>query len=156
MTVLAAAGLLVPLNQARIHTTTSLFKQVDFGVWFAAAAAGFAIAHVFGAGRRVWLRAGAAFLAGTLAVVLAGTVGRTQASSFFREWPNSTQTMAELRYLTRDTSGKLSRRRLQRTSLLPGELHSLAALVADLDLYVPEPELAPAPDRRSGVPGGYR
>ena len=50
VTVLAAAGLLVPLNQARIHTTTSLFKQVDFGVWFAAAAAGFAIAHAFGAG----------------------------------------------------------------------------------------------------------
>jgi Dolichyl-phosphate-mannose-protein mannosyltransferase len=100
VTVLAAAGLLVPLNQARIHTTTSLFKQVDFGVWFAAAAAGFAIAHAFGAGRRAWLRAGAAFLAGTLTVVLSGTLGRTQASSFVREWPNSTQTMAELRYLT--------------------------------------------------------
>jgi hypothetical protein len=100
VTVLAAAGLLVPLNQARIHTTTSLFKQVDFGIWFAAAAAGFAIAHLFGAGRRKWLRVGAAFLAGAAAVVLTGTVGRTQASNFFREWPNSTQTTAELRYLT--------------------------------------------------------
>jgi hypothetical protein len=105
VTVLAASGLLVPFNQARIHTTTSLFKQVDFGVWFAAAAAGFAIAHVFGAGRRVWLRAGAAWLAGTLAVVLAGTVGRSQASSFFRGWPNSAPIMAVLRPIAHDHPG---------------------------------------------------
>jgi len=101
VSVLAASGVLVPLNQARIHTTTSLFKQVDFGVWFAAAAAGFAIAQIFGAGRRMWLRTGAAWLAGTLAVVLAGAAGRTQASNFFQEWPNSAQTIATLRTLTR-------------------------------------------------------
>jgi Dolichyl-phosphate-mannose-protein mannosyltransferase len=105
VTVLAASGLLVPLNQARIHTTTSLFKQVDFGVWFAAAAAGFAIAQVFGAGRQTWLRAGAASLAGILAVAWAGAVGRTQANTFFREWPNSAQTIAALRSLTREYPG---------------------------------------------------
>jgi hypothetical protein len=95
----------VPLNQARIHTTTSLFKQVDFGVWFAAAAAGFAIAQISGAGRRMWLRVGAASLAGTMAVVLVGAVGRTQASNFFQEWFNSTQTTAVLRSLTRTYPG---------------------------------------------------
>jgi MFS family permease len=103
--VLAVSGTLVPLNQARIHTTTSLFKQVDFGVWFAAAAAGFAIAQVFGTGRRMWLRGGAATLAGILAVAWAGAAGRTQASNFFQEWPNSTQTMAALRNLTREYPG---------------------------------------------------
>jgi hypothetical protein len=105
VTVLAVSGTLVPLNQARIHTTTSLFKQVDFGVWFAAAAAGFAIAQISGAGRRMWLRVGAASLAGILAVALAGAVGRTQASNFFQEWSNSTQTTAVLRSLTRTYPG---------------------------------------------------
>ncbi len=105
VTVLAAAGMLVPLNQARIHTTTSLFKQVDFGIWFAAAAAGFAIAQISGAGRRMWLRVWAASLAGTIAVVLAGAVGRTQAVNFFQEWPNSSQTTALLRSFTRTYPG---------------------------------------------------
>jgi 4-amino-4-deoxy-L-arabinose transferase-like glycosyltransferase len=105
VTVLAVSGTLVPLNQARIHTTTSLFKQVDFGVWFAAAAAGFAIAQFFVAGRRMWLRAGAGWLAGILAVALAGTAGLTQAGRFFQEWPSSTGEVAVLRSLTRAYTG---------------------------------------------------
>ena len=105
VSVLAVSGVLVPLNQARIHTTTSLFKQVDFGVWFAAAAAGFAIAQLFGTGRRRWLRGGAAALAGILALGLAGALGRTQASTFFADWPNSTQEIAVLRSLTREYPG---------------------------------------------------
>ncbi len=44
--VLASAGLLVPLQQARIHTTVSLAKQVDYGAWFAAIAAGYAVAFL--------------------------------------------------------------------------------------------------------------
>jgi 4-amino-4-deoxy-L-arabinose transferase-like glycosyltransferase len=40
--VLAAALLLVPLEQARLHTITSLDKHTDFGAWFAAIAAGYA------------------------------------------------------------------------------------------------------------------
>ncbi len=103
--VLAVSGTLVPLNQARIHTTTSLFKQVDFGVWFAAAAAGFAIGQLFEIGRRTWLRGAAIWLAGTLTVVVAGVVGSTQASNFFQEWPNSTQTVAAIRSLTRTYPG---------------------------------------------------
>ena len=38
--LLASAGVLVPLEQARIHTLTSLNKHVDLGAWFAAVAAG--------------------------------------------------------------------------------------------------------------------
>ena len=41
--LLAGAVLLVPAEQARIHTVTSLNKHVDFGAWFAAMAAGYAI-----------------------------------------------------------------------------------------------------------------
>ena len=43
--VLAAAALLAPANQARIHVFVSLFKHVGFGAWFAAAVAGFAWRH---------------------------------------------------------------------------------------------------------------
>ena len=40
--LLAGAALLVPLEQARIHTLTSLSKHVAFGAWFAAIVAGYA------------------------------------------------------------------------------------------------------------------
>ena len=44
--VLAAAALLVPAEQARLHTTVSLHKHVVFGAWFAAIAAGYAMARL--------------------------------------------------------------------------------------------------------------
>lgn len=103
--VLAASGVLVPLDEVRLHTATSLFRQVDFGAWFAAAAAGFAIAQLSGTGRRTWLRVGAASLAGAAAVVFAGIAGRPQASSFFQGWPNSAQTTAALRPLIQEHPG---------------------------------------------------
>src|SRR6266487_2035335 len=40
---LAATALLVPAEQARIATTVSLNKHVDFGAWFACIAAGYAL-----------------------------------------------------------------------------------------------------------------
>lgn len=94
LTILIVSGTLVPLDQARIHTTTSLFKQVDFGAWFAAAAAGFAFAQLCGTGRRIWLRVCAFSFAGTLVVAFVGIIGRAQASVFFQEWPDSAQETA--------------------------------------------------------------
>ena len=49
--VLAGAAALVPLEQARIHTLTSLVKHVDFGAWFAAIVVGYAVDRAVG-----WLR----------------------------------------------------------------------------------------------------
>ena len=46
LVVLGAALLFVPLEQARIHTTTSLDKHLDIGAWFAAIAAGYAVSVV--------------------------------------------------------------------------------------------------------------
>ncbi len=43
LAILAAAGLLAPLEQARIHTLLSLDKHVAFGAWFAAIPAGLAL-----------------------------------------------------------------------------------------------------------------
>jgi 4-amino-4-deoxy-L-arabinose transferase-like glycosyltransferase len=42
--VLAAAAFLVPAEQARIHTYTSLYKHLAFGGWFVAIPAGFCLA----------------------------------------------------------------------------------------------------------------
>ena len=43
LTLLAAAALLVPAEQASLHTTASLNKHGAMGAWFAAIAAGYAV-----------------------------------------------------------------------------------------------------------------
>jgi hypothetical protein len=105
LATLCAAGTLVPLNQARIHTTTSLFKQVDFGAWLAAVAAGYALAQLFRMRQRRWLGIGVAGLASALAITLTGFLGPAAASDFFKGWPNSTQTVAVIRSVTQSHPG---------------------------------------------------
>jgi hypothetical protein len=103
--VLAAAGLLVPVNQARIHTTVSLEKHVDFGAWFACVAAGYAISALSGRGGR---RAGRGAVAVAIAVVIAGpggAPGRAQALAFEGSWPDTTRVVATLRGLARAYPG---------------------------------------------------
>ena len=91
--VLAAAGLLVPAEQARLHTTVSLQKHVVFGAWFAAIAAGYAMArlsrvdHGYG-----WAPVMALPIA---ASTLFGSMG--QAASLFVVWPNSADAVTLLR-----------------------------------------------------------
>jgi hypothetical protein len=104
LALLAASGLLVPLNQARIHTTTSLSKHVDFGAWFAAAAAGYALARLSRLGSWKVLRVVTAPLA-LGAVLVLGIIGRGQAGDFFQVWPNSTEVTASLQSLTRSHPG---------------------------------------------------
>jgi len=102
--LLAAAGLLAPLNQARIHTTTSLSKHVDFGAWFAAAAAGYALAWLSQPGKWKGLQIATVPLA-LGAVLILGLIGRVQAGDFFQVWPNSTEVVAKLKALTRSHPG---------------------------------------------------
>ena len=91
--VLAAAGLLVPAEQARLHTAVSLQKHVVFGAWFAAIAAGYALArlsrvdHGYG-----WAPVMALPIA---ALTLFGSMG--QAASLFAGWPNSADAVTLLR-----------------------------------------------------------
>ena len=103
--LLAASGVLVPLNQARIQTTTSLSKHVDFGAWFAAAAAGYAIARLTRIGPRKQLHVATTALALGAVVVPVGIVGRAQAGDFFQIWPNSSEVTRTLRSLTRSHPG---------------------------------------------------
>jgi 4-amino-4-deoxy-L-arabinose transferase-like glycosyltransferase len=83
--VLATAALLVPAEQARLHTTISLQKHVVFGAWFAAIAAGYAMARL----SRVdpghgWAPVMALPIA---ASTLFGSMG--QASALYKVWPNA-------------------------------------------------------------------
>ncbi len=98
--VLAGAALLVPAEQARIHTTVSLDKHVDFGAWFACVAAGYAVDRVAGWLPEGWARpwyaraVGAACLAGALVPVAAA--GTAQAGTMIN-WPGANQLIAFLR-----------------------------------------------------------
>ncbi len=105
--LLAAAGLLAPLNQARIHTMVSLDKHVDFGAWFTCIAAGYAIAAVTAAGRRRWVHIASALLASAGVIYPLGAAGRAQAYDFMHAWPDTTQVSTELLRLTRIYPGKV-------------------------------------------------
>ena len=104
--LLAGSAALAPLAQARIHTATSLSKHVDFGVWFAAAGAGYLIAQLRRLDRRRWSAAGAAIAASTAVLVPAVAVGRTQSAAFYQAWPNSFEASYEMRILARENPGR--------------------------------------------------
>jgi len=91
--VLVVAGLLVPAEQARLHSTVSLQKHVVFGAWFAAIAAGYAMARL---SRVDPGRGWAAVMALPIAAsTLFGSMG--QASSLFQAWPSSAGVVRDLR-----------------------------------------------------------
>jgi hypothetical protein len=104
LAVLAGAGVLVTANQARIHTTTSLSKHVDFGAWFAAVVAGYLLARLCRASRRTWMRALAGVVTGC-ALIPSAVIGQAQGASFFQAWPNTTQVARILRPLTHSHPG---------------------------------------------------
>jgi hypothetical protein len=95
--LLVSAALLVPVEQARIRTYTSLSKHVDFGAWFAAIAVGYAAERLFRWARprlaSVTLRAG---LTGLLIPFAA--MGAAQARGFY-SWPDSSRLVVTLRGL---------------------------------------------------------
>ena len=104
--LMACAILLVPIEQARIQTLTSLNKHVDFGAWFAAITAGYAIDFIIHCARFRTLRwVVDAALTGLL--VPAAMLGLAQAQAIFRTWPNSAAIVAELRHVLPRTSGPI-------------------------------------------------
>jgi 4-amino-4-deoxy-L-arabinose transferase-like glycosyltransferase len=103
--ILAGAGLLAPVEQARIHTDTSLIKHTDFGAWFASILAGYAISRILS-----WFRFGTLriLLAGAAALLLSvpAYIGAVQATSFY-SWPNATQLIKTIRPLVETTHGPI-------------------------------------------------
>jgi hypothetical protein len=99
--VLTVAALLVPAGQARLHTTVGLQKHVVFGAWFAAIAAGYAMARL----SRVDPGHGwAAVMAlPILAFTLFGSLG--QAAALHRVWPNAADVVRVLDSAVRSHPG---------------------------------------------------
>jgi Dolichyl-phosphate-mannose-protein mannosyltransferase len=106
LTLLAGAALLVPAEQASLHTTASLNKHVDLGVWFAAIAAGYAVDRLIAAapaGSMQTVTCGACVIALSFPLTLAAG----QSRAFSTSWANSTAFTAILRPLVEHTSGPL-------------------------------------------------
>ena len=106
LTLVTAAALLVPAEQASLHTTASLNKHVALGAWFAAIAAGYAVDKFVAAapaGNKRAVTAGACVVALSFPVSL----GADQSWVFATSWPNSSAFMAILRPLADDSTGHL-------------------------------------------------
>jgi hypothetical protein len=91
LTVLALSALLAPADQARIGTTVSLNKHVDFGAWFAAIAAGYLLSSL-----TRWRPALAVALAALIPVSVLGAV---QARAMI-DWPDVTGLVKVVRPMT--------------------------------------------------------
>jgi hypothetical protein len=87
--LMAGSALLAPAEQIRIHTQTSLFKHVGFGLLLAAPIAGVGLARVIGDHFRR-AQVGIAIWGASLAI------GMTCASNLFSAWPNSAVFVADL------------------------------------------------------------
>ncbi len=92
--LLTLAVFLAPVEQARIHTLTSLFKHVDYGGWFACIVAGYALSAFARAVPAV--KAAAADRVGAVTVALAGVAGFALAGAHFAGWPNTTQMITQI------------------------------------------------------------
>jgi len=106
LAVLAAAAVLGPLEQARLHTLASLNKHVGLGAWFAAIAAGYAVDRFIAAapaGRMRSITGGACLLALAFPVAL----GASQSWTFSTDWPDATSFIAILRPLADHGGGRL-------------------------------------------------
>ena len=103
--VLTAAALLVPVEQARIHTTVSLDKHVDFGAWLASIAAGYALAKLTRLPGSAKMRAAACVACGGVAVLLA-VPAYAQAQGLYG-WANSAQFAAVFRPLAEHSTGPM-------------------------------------------------
>jgi len=91
--LMAGSALPAPIEQIRIHTETSLFKHVGFGLMLAAPIAGLGLARIIGDHfRRAQI--GIAIWGASLAV------GMTTANNLFDAWPNTSVFIADMaRYI---------------------------------------------------------
>jgi hypothetical protein len=94
--------LAAPLNEARIHTYSSLYKHVVFGAWFGAIAAGWVIAKATEVSERKGWRIATAVLA------VAALAGYGQGSTQFAWWPDTTGVLRFLHPRITPASGPIA------------------------------------------------
>jgi len=105
LALLAGGALLAPVEQARIHTLTSLNKHAAFGAWFAAIAAGYAIDKASARLRPFPQAAIMATAGGAIAAIAIG--GFAQAQVLFTSWPSATGFVSALRPIAAKTHGPM-------------------------------------------------
>jgi hypothetical protein len=98
LTLVAVAALLVPAEQAGLHTAASLNKHVALGAWFAAIAAGYAV-DKFAAGAPVGNMRTVTVGACVIALSFPVTLGAGQSWVFSTDWANSSDFTTILRPL---------------------------------------------------------
>lgn len=102
---LVLAGLIVPIEQARLHTTTSLDKHVAMGAWFASIAVGYLAHRIVSSPSSAVLRGFASLL---LAALIFVPVSRAvDQSRQMHSWANSAAFVAALRPLAEHSTGPL-------------------------------------------------
>jgi Dolichyl-phosphate-mannose-protein mannosyltransferase len=106
LAVLAAAAMLGPLEQARLHAMASLDEHVGLGAWFAAIAAGYAVDRFIAAAPTGQMRV---VTSGACVVALAFpvTLGVSQSRALATDWPNASSFIAILRPLADNGHGRL-------------------------------------------------
>jgi putative flippase GtrA len=100
----AAAALMVPLEQARLRTGTSLDKHLSLGAWFASIAAGYALSQLVMTVR--WRRS-AVVACAAAAVAFPATDGWISAFGVYHLWPNAASYIAAMRPLVAGSKGNL-------------------------------------------------
>jgi hypothetical protein len=106
LAIMAAAALLGPLEQARLHTADSLNKHVGPGAWFAAIAAGYAVDKLIAAapaGRTRTITTSALIVA----LVFPVSLGASQSRQFSTDWPDSASFIAIIRPLVERGTGPI-------------------------------------------------
>jgi MFS family permease len=100
---LAMTDLLVPAEQIRVHTTVSLQKHVDFGAWFAAIAAGYAMARI----SRVNKGTGWAAVLSLPIVAFTAFSAVGQAASLYQIWPDAAPLISAIRPVLEHDNGRV-------------------------------------------------
>lgn len=106
LTLLAAAALLVPAEQASLSTTASLNKHGAMGAWFAAMAAGYAVDRLIATAHPGTAHT-VTIAACVTALCFPVTLGAAQSWTFATSWPSSSAFVAILRPLADGSSGRL-------------------------------------------------
>src|SRR5450755_4474748 len=106
LTLLAGAALLVPIEQAALHSTASLNKHVDLGAWFAAIAAGYAAEKLI-AGAPAGTMQAVTCAACVVALSFPAVLGASQSRAFATSWPDSLAFVTILGPLVDNSTGRL-------------------------------------------------
>ena len=107
LAVLTIAAVLGPLEQARLHTSTSLDKHVGLGAWFAAIAAGYAVDKFIAAASSERKARVFTCAACVVALIFPVALGARQSWEFSTDWPNATGFVAIMRPLADNSKGRM-------------------------------------------------